>query len=171
MIVSVIGLGYIGLPTAAILATNGVNVVGIDVNAKIVNTTNKGKSHFFEPELDILIKRAVQMGNLRASTKFEKADIFIVAVSTPLNKDKTPNLSYIETASKALAPFLEKGNLVILESTSPVGTTEKMMSWMNQERPDLSFPNISKQKTNNLEDKLVSDIAVLKKLLNFTNFF
>jgi UDP-N-acetyl-D-mannosaminuronic acid dehydrogenase len=140
MIVAVIGLGYIGLPTAALIASKGIKVVGVDVNQHVVNTINEGKIHIVEPDLDILVRSSVESGNLRATTETEKADIFIVTVPTPFQGDHLPDLSYIKSAAKAITPVLEKGNLVILESTSPVGTTEKLMEWMSEGRPDLSFP-------------------------------
>ena len=140
MKISVIGLGYIGLPTAAVLASRQVEVIGVDVNQHAVDTINKGEIHIVEPELDILVRAAVQTGYLRATTVPEKADAFMVAVPTPFKGDHEPDLSYIESAAKAIAPVLEKGNMVILESTSPVGATEKMMRWMQEVRPDLSFP-------------------------------
>jgi len=138
--VSVIGMGYIGLPTAAVLASRKVNVVGIDVNQDVVDTINKGNIHIVEPELDILVRSVVQAGFLRTTTQPEKADVFMVAVPTPFKGENKPDLSYIEKAAKAIAPVLEKDNIVILESTSPVGATEKMMAWMQEIRPDLKFP-------------------------------
>ena len=153
MIVSIIGLGYIGLPTAAILASKRVKVVGVDVNQHAVDIINQGKIHIVEPELDILVHKAVQNNYLKAVTKPEKADVFMVAVPTPFKDNYEPNLSYIKSAAKAIATVLERGNLVILESTSPVGTTEKMMEWMREERPDLSFPKFG-------DDKFRADIAV-----------
>ncbi len=140
MIVSVIGLGYIGLPTAAILASKKISVIGVDVNQHAVDVINQGKIHIVEPELDVLVHDAVQDNYLKAVTEPEKADVFMVAVPTPFKGNYEPDLSYIESAAKAIAPVLEKGNLVILESTSPVGATEKMMQWMKAERPDLNFP-------------------------------
>ena len=140
MKVSVIGLGYIGLPTAAILAARQVVVIGVDVDQHAVDTISQGRVHIVEPELDILVRGAVQTGYLRAVTKPEKADAFMVAVPTPFKGNYEPDLSYIESATKAIAPVLEKGNMVILESTSPVGTTEKMIGWMQEVRPDLVFP-------------------------------
>ena len=140
MIVSVIGLGYIGLPTAAVLASNGLTVIGVDVNQNAVDLINQGKIYTVEPELDILVQTAVQSGFLKATTKPAKASVFMIAVPTPFIGDHEPDLSYIESAVKAIAPVLEKGNLVILESTSPVGTTEMTIEWMKEERPDLSFP-------------------------------
>jgi len=138
--VSVIGLGYIGLPTAAVLASRQIEVVGVDVNQQAVDTINRGEIHIVEPELDILVRASVQTGHLRATLEAEKADAFMVAVPTPFKGEHEPDLSYIESAAEAIAPVLEKGNVVILESTSPVGTTEKMMAWMQVIRPDLSFP-------------------------------
>ena len=150
MIVSVLGLGYIGLPTAAVLASRDIMVVGTDVNQDVVDTINQGKIHIIEPELDILVRNAVHSGYLKATTKPEKANVFLIAVPTPFKGKYKPNLCYIESAVKAIAPFLEKGNLVILESTSPVGTTEKVMKWMKEERPDLTFPAFDKN-SNNLQ--------------------
>jgi UDP-N-acetyl-D-mannosaminuronic acid dehydrogenase len=122
--ICVIGLGYIGLPTASLLGTKGYTVTGVDVSPKVVDTINQGKIHIVEPDLDILVKSAVNSGNLKASLEPVKADIFIIAVPTPFKENHVPDLSYVEQASKAIAPFIEPGNLVILESTSPVGTTE-----------------------------------------------
>ena len=138
--ICVVGLGYIGLPTAAVLASRGVEVVGVDVNHHTVDAINQGKIHIVEPDLDILVQASVQAGNLRAMLQAEKADVFMVAVPTPFKEDHQPDLSFIESATKSIAPVLERGNLVILESTSPVGTTEKMIQWMQEERPDLVFP-------------------------------
>ncbi|BBB28861.1 UDP-N-acetyl-D-mannosamine dehydrogenase [Neptunomonas japonica] len=142
--VSVIGLGYIGLPTAAIIASRGINVIGVDVVQSAVDTINAGKIHIVEPDLDIVVRSVVTTGNLRATTTPEPADVFMVAVPTPFiasnDGEHKPDLSYIESAVKRIAPVLEKGNLVVLESTSPVGTTEKMSAWLAEARPDLSFP-------------------------------
>ena len=139
--ICMIGLGYIGLPTAAVFASRKVNVIGVDINQNTVDTINRGEIHIVEPELDILVHATVKEGFLRATTKPEKADAFIMAVPTPFKgEDHEPNLDYIESATRALAKFLEKGNLVVLESTSPVGATEKMSAWLAEERPDLTFP-------------------------------
>jgi len=140
MKISVVGLGYIGLPTAAMLASREKEVIGVDVNQHAVDTINKGETHIVEPELDVLVRATVQTGYLRATTTPEKADAFLVAVPTPFKGDHEPDLAYIEAAAKAIAAVLEKGNVVILESTSPVGATEKMMHWMQEVRPDLKFP-------------------------------
>lgn len=139
--ISVIGLGYIGLPTAAVFASRKIKVTGVDVNQHAVDTINRGEIHIVEPDLDMVVHAAVHEGYLRATTTPEAADAFLVAVPTPFKGDNhEPDLSYIEAASKAIAPVLQKGNLVILESTSPVGATEQMAAWLAEARPDLSFP-------------------------------
>jgi UDP-N-acetyl-D-mannosaminuronic acid dehydrogenase len=142
--ISVIGLGYIGLPTAAMFASRKIEVIGVDVNPDAVDTINRGEIHILEPDLDVVVKAAVHEGYLRATTLPEPADAFLIAVPTPFRgQDYQPDLSYIEAASKSIAPVLAAGNLVILESTSPVGATEKMAEWLAKERPDLSFPSIA----------------------------
>lgn len=138
--ISVVGLGYIGLPTAAAFAARRKRVVGVDVNLHAVNTINRGEIHIVEPELDMLVHAAVSQGYLRATTNAEAADAFLIAVPTPFSDGHKPDLSYIESASKTIAPVLKKGDLVVLESTSPVGATEKMAMWMAEMRPDLTFP-------------------------------
>ena len=139
--VCMIGLGYIGLPTAAVFASRKVNVIGVDINQHAVDTINQGKIHIVEPELDILVHATVRDGYLKAQTTPEVADAFIMAVPTPFKgEDHEPNLDYIESATRTLAKVLKKGDLVVLESTSPVGATEKMAEWLAQERPDLTFP-------------------------------
>ena len=138
--ISVIGLGYIGLPTAAVFASRKKKVIGVDVNQKAVDTINRGEIHIVEPDLDMVVHAAVTEGYLKAVTIPEPADVFLIAVPTPFKDDHEPDLAYIESASKAIAPVLKKGDLVILESTSPVGATEQMAEWMAQARPDLTFP-------------------------------
>ncbi len=138
--VSVIGLGYIGLPTAAVFAGRRKRVIGVDVNQQAVDTINRGAIHIVEPELDMLVHAAVTQGYLRATTIPEPADAFLIAVPTPFSDGYKPDLQFIESASRAIAPVLKKGDLVVLESTSPVGTTEKMAAWMAELRPDLTFP-------------------------------
>jgi len=138
--VSVIGLGYIGLPTAAMLASRKLRVFGVDVSKKAVDTINQGKIHIVEPELDLLVHAAVTGGYLTAQLTPTAADAFMIAVPTPFHDDLSPDLSYVEAATKAIAPVLQKGNLVVLESTSPVGTTELICQWIKEIRPDLSVP-------------------------------
>ncbi|VFR35283.1 UDP-glucose dehydrogenase [plant metagenome] len=138
--VSVIGLGYIGLPTAALFASRQVQVIGVDINQHAVDTINQGRIHIVEPELDKVVKEAVDGGYLRATTQPEPADAYLIAVPTPFRENHEPDLSYIEAAAKAIAPQLARGNIVILESTSPVGATEQMVQWLAEARPDLRFP-------------------------------
>jgi UDP-N-acetyl-D-mannosaminuronic acid dehydrogenase len=147
--ISVVGLGYIGLPTAAMFASRKVKVIGVDVNQHAVDTINRGEIHIVEPDLDMIVHAAVTEGYLKATTTPEPADAFLIAVPTPfkstLNKESDsvipePDLSYIKKASEAIAPVLKKGDLVILESTSPVGATEQMAVWLAAARPDLTFP-------------------------------
>jgi UDP-N-acetyl-D-mannosaminuronic acid dehydrogenase len=136
----VIGLGYIGLPTAALFASRGIAVAGFDVAAHVVDTVNRGGVHIVEPGLDIAVRSAVASGLLRASTKLEPCDAFIIAVPTPFRDGHVPDLRHIEDATEALAPVLSAGNLVVLESTSPVGATRVMAERLQCLRPDLSFP-------------------------------
>lgn len=142
--ISIIGLGYIGLPTAAVFASRKIKVIGVDINQKAVDTINRGQIHIVEPDLDMVVQAAVSAGYLRATTQPEPADAFLIAVPTPFKADKNgdhePDLRYIEAASRAIAPVLKQGDLVILESTSPVGTTEQMAAWLAEARPDLTFP-------------------------------
>lgn len=139
--ICVFGLGYIGLPTAAMFAHHGANVVGVDVNQHAVDTINQGKIHIVEPGLEAIVKQAVDKGTLKASLTPVHSDAYLIAVPTPFKgDDHTPDLSYIQAVSKALAPLLEKGDVVILESTSPVGATEQMVEWLSEARPDLTFP-------------------------------
>lgn len=139
--ISVIGLGYIGLPTAALFAAYGKKVIGVDVNQHAVETINRGEIHIVEPELDAIVHKAVSEGKLKAILAPEPADAFLIAVPTPFRgENHEPDLSYIEAAAKSIAEVLKKGDLVILESTSPVGATEQMSEWMAEVRPDLTFP-------------------------------
>ncbi|APW45081.1 UDP-N-acetyl-D-mannosamine dehydrogenase [Rhodoferax antarcticus] len=138
----VMGLGYIGLPTASMLATKGHQVLGVDVSEHAVNTINSGRIHIIEPDLDILVRSAVNSGNLKASLTPEEGDTFIIAVPTPFmevdGNPKAPDLTYVEAATRALVPYLREGNLVILESTSPVGTTEFIYKTIVEMRPELA---------------------------------
>lgn len=136
-VVCVVGLGYIGLPTASLLATKGFQVHGVDVNKRIVDNLSQGRVLIHEPSLDVMVKSAVNSGNLVAAFEPKPADIFIIAVPTPFKDDHAPDLSYVDQATKAIAPHLQPGNLVILESTSPVGTTEQIAATIAEHRPDL----------------------------------
>jgi len=138
--VAMIGLGYIGLPTAAMFAARRVKVIGVDINQHAVDTINRGQIHIVEPELDMIVHSAVSQGFLRATTKPEAADAFLIAVPTPFKGEHEPDVSYVRSAAESIAPVLRAGNLVVLESTSPVGTTEQMVQWLAAARPDLRFP-------------------------------
>lgn len=144
---AVIGLGYIGLPTASIFATRGKRVLGVDVRREIVETINQGRIHIEEPELDVLVRTAVLGGQLRADTKPAAADTFILAVPTPFKAGAAhahePDLSYVESAARSIASVVEDGNLVILESTSPVGTTESVRDWIDDERRQRKLPAVA----------------------------
>ena len=122
--VCVVGLGYIGLPTAAVLGSRGYKIHGVEINPKAVETINSGKAHIVEPDLDILVRAAVTTGNLKAYTEPAESDIFMICVPTPLTEDNKPQLDYVRSATDSIVPFLKPGNLIILESTSPPGTTE-----------------------------------------------
>jgi UDP-N-acetyl-D-mannosaminuronic acid dehydrogenase len=139
--IGVIGLGYIGLPTAAMFASQGLEVHGVDVNPTVVEKINRGIPHFGEPNLDALVRRVVEAGKLDASTEVASADAYLIAVPTPITTDNMADLGYVEAAGRAVAKALRPGVLVVLESTSPVGTTEQLCRWMAEERPDLSFPH------------------------------
>lgn len=140
--ISVVGLGYIGLPTAAAFAAKKIQVIGLDINEYAVQTINKGQIHIVEPELDKAVHDAVTAGYLRATTRPEPADAFLIAVPTPFKGEHEPDLRYVEAAAKSIAGVLKEGDLVILESTSPVGTTEKISEWLAEARPDLTFPHV-----------------------------
>ncbi|WP_068471677.1 UDP-N-acetyl-D-mannosamine dehydrogenase [Saccharicrinis aurantiacus] len=135
--VSTIGLGYIGLPTSALVASNGINVKGMDINAKVVDTINQGKIHIVEPELETYVAQAVKDKFLSASTKVQEADVYLVVVPTPFKGNHEPDVSYVEAATKNIIPLLKDGDLYIIESTSPVGTTEAMEQFIFSERPEL----------------------------------
>jgi len=139
--VCVVGLGYIGLPTAAVLASRGVEVIGVDVNRNVIDTLKEGRIHIVEPELDIVVRAVVESRRLHPVAKPEPADAFIIAVPTPFTSGYKPDLSYVEAAAESVAPVLGKGSLVILESTSPVGTTKQVAQWLAKARPDLTFPH------------------------------
>lgn len=140
--ICVLGLGYIGLPTASLMATRGYDVLGVDVNSNTVNTINQGNIHIHEPDLDVLVKAAVQSGKLKASLKPAEADVFIVAVPTPFKDRFVPDLTYVEEATRSIAPYVKEGNLIVLESTSPVGTTELMKKILQQTKPDFAWDEV-----------------------------
>ena len=143
--VCVVGLGYIGLPTAAVIARAGCRVRGVDVSQGVVDTINRGEIHIEEVDLDGLVHGVVARGLLSASTEVAAADVFVIAVPTPFDKDHAPDISYVIAAAQAVAPVLRHGDVVILESTSPVGTTEKMRDMIAALRPDLKCPGLTDQ--------------------------
>ncbi len=138
--IAIVGLGYIGLPTAAVIAARGVPVLGIDVKAEVVDTINRGAIHIVEPDLDTMVREAVAAGTLKASQTPAPADAFIIAVPTPIHADHSADISAVLAAARGIAPVLKKGDLVLIESTSPVGTTDKVAALLASERPDLVFP-------------------------------
>jgi len=140
--ICVVGLGYIGLPTAALLANRGYMVHGVDVVQHTVDIINRGEIHIVEPGLDTFVHSAVQSGMLKADLKPTEADVFIIAVPTPFHEGYVPNIDYVVSATKAIAPYIKEGDIVILESTSPVGTTDKIEEVLAQARPEL-FPTIN----------------------------
>lgn len=139
--VCVVGLGYIGLPTAAALATRGASVIGVDTDDMIIGTINRGEATFVEPDLAVAVSGAVAMGRLRAVPHPEPADAFIIAVPTPLTPDREADLSYVQAAAGSIAKVLKAGDLVVLESTSPPGTTTRLSEWLAEARPDLKLPH------------------------------
>jgi UDP-N-acetyl-D-mannosaminuronic acid dehydrogenase len=138
--VTMMGLGYIGLPTAAVIASRGIEVVGVDVKEEIVNKIASGHIHIYEPDLDGLVQKVVSSGTLVARMEPAESDVFIIAVPTPVGELKNPVLDYVIEATRKIAPVLRPGNLVILESTSPVGTTEMIANLLAESRPDLKLP-------------------------------
>ena len=132
-----IGLGYIGLPTSALIASMGTRVLGVDINEQVVHSVNNGKVHIVEPELGEVVSRVVREGLLRADSSAKQADVFLIVVPTPFKGNYKPDISYVEAATKSIMPLLKKGDLVIIESTSPIGTTEKMRDLIYSTRPEL----------------------------------
>jgi len=135
--VVMIGLGYIGLPTAALIASNNVHVHGVDINPSVVETINQGKIHIVEPDLGDAVAKAVGGGFLKASAKAVEANNYIIVVPTPFKDKNEPDISFVEAATRGIIPLLKEGDLYIIESTSPIGTTEKMMGFIYTERPEL----------------------------------
>ncbi|UXC30005.1 UDP-N-acetyl-D-mannosamine dehydrogenase [Aliarcobacter butzleri] len=157
--ICVIGLGYIGLPTAALLANRGYDVHGVDIVESTVDTINAGKIHIVEPELDTFVKSAVNSGKLKASLKADFADVFIIAVPTPFHDGFVPNIDYVISATKSIAPYVKKGNIVILESTSPVGTTELVEKTLKEEKIDTSKIYIAHCPERVLPGKIMQELV------------
>ena len=157
--ICVIGLGYIGLPTAALLANRGYDVHGVDVVKSTVDTINQGKIHIVEPELDTFVKSAVNSGKLKASLKPDIADVFIIAVPTPFHSGYVPNVDYVVSATKSISPYVKEGNIVILESTSPVGTTELVEKTLKEENIDTSKLYIAHCPERVLPGKIMKELV------------
>ena len=157
--VCIMGLGYIGLPTAALLASKGYKIHGVDVVQSVVDTINQGKIHIVEPELEELVKKSVESGNLKASTEPDFADVFIIAVPTPFRDGYVPNIDYVLSASRAIAPYIKEGNIVILESTSPVGTTEKIGQILKDSGVDISKIHIAHCPERVLPGKILKELT------------
>ncbi len=132
-----VGLGYIGLPTSALIASKSTHVLGVDIDQKVVDTVNDGKIHIVEPDLDIIVSNAVNDGFFKASTTAVAADVFLIVVPTPFKENHEPDISFVKAATKSIIPLFKKGDLYIIESTSPIGTTEKMQELIFQSRPEL----------------------------------
>ncbi len=166
--VCVIGLGYIGLPTASLLANRGYKVHGVDVVEETVNIINQGKIHIVEPDLDTFVQSAVNSGNLVASTKPDVADVFIVAVPTPFKDGHVPNVDYIISATKGIAPFVKEGNIVILESTSPVGTTDLMEQTLKDEGVDTTHIHFAHCPERVLPGKIMHELVANDRIVGGT---
>lgn len=131
------GLGYIGLPTAIIAAQSGIEIIGVDINTKVVEQTNAGHLHIVEPGMEKLLQEVIKSGKFRATSEPEECDAYFIVVPTPFKGDHQPDISYVENATRMVLPLLKKGDLYVIESTSPVGTTEQMAELIFQERPEL----------------------------------
>ena len=157
--ICIVGLGYIGLPTAALLASKGYKIHGVDVVQSVVDTINQGKIHIVEPGLGELVKKSVESGNLKADVKPDFADVFIIAVPTPFRDGYVPNIDYVLSASRAVAPYIKEGNIVILESTSPVGTTEKIGQILKDSGVDISKIHIAHCPERVLPGKILKELT------------
>ncbi len=157
--ICVMGLGYIGLPTGSLLANRGYKVHGVDVVQSTVDTINQGKIHIVEPDLDTFVQSAVNSGNMKADTKPAEADVFIIAVPTPFKDNHVPNVDYIVSATKSIAPYVKEGNIVILESTSPVGTTDLMEKTLKNEGVDTSLIHFAHCPERVLPGKIMHELV------------
>lgn len=160
--VCVVGLGYIGLPTAALLASNGYNVVGVDLNQHAVQTINKGEIHIVEPDLDAFVRSAVTAGRLKAFTVPQRGDVYIICVPTPFHEGEgipQPNIDYVLAATRGIAPYVKPGDLVILESTSPVSTTQEMQAVLKAEGVDVSSIHMAYCPERVLPGKIMTELV------------
>jgi UDP-N-acetyl-D-mannosaminuronic acid dehydrogenase len=166
--VCVIGLGYIGLPTAALLANRGYNIHGVDLDQRAVDIINRGEIHIVEPELDTFVKSAVNSGNLKADVKPAEADVFIIAVPTPFHEGFVPNVDYVCAATLSIVPYIRPGNIVILESTSPVGTTDMVAKLLADNGIDLSTLHIAHCPERVLPGKIMKELVENDRIVGGT---
>ena len=166
--ICVIGLGYIGLPTAALLANRGYDIHGVDLDQRVVDTINRGEIHIVEPELDTFVKSAVNSGKLKADIKPAEADVFIIAVPTPFHEGFVPNVDYVCAATLSLVPYLRPGNIVILESTSPVGTTDMVAKLIGDNGIDLSGIHIAHCPERVLPGKIMKELVENDRIVGGT---
>ena len=166
--VCILGLGYIGLPTAALLANRGYKIHGVDVVQSVVDTINEGKIHIVEPELDVFVKKAVQSGNLKADVKPDFADVFIIAVPTPFRDGYVPNIDYVISAAKSIIPYVKDDNMVVLESTSPIGTTEKIGEILKNGGVDISKIYIAHCPERVLPGKILKELTQNDRIVGGT---
>ncbi|HEY5140385.1 MAG TPA: UDP-N-acetyl-D-mannosamine dehydrogenase [Methylococcales bacterium] len=166
--VCVIGLGYIGLPTAALLANRGYNIHGVDLDQRAVDIINRGEIHIVEPELDTFVKSAVNSGNLKADLKPAEADVFIIAVPTPFHEGFVPNVDYVCAATLSIVPYIRPGNIVILESTSPVGTTDWVAELLGEKGIDLSGIHIAHCPERVLPGKIMKELVENDRIVGGT---
>jgi UDP-N-acetyl-D-mannosaminuronic acid dehydrogenase len=170
--ICVVGLGYIGLPTASLLANRGYEVIGVDVNKNAVEIINQGKIHIVEPDLDTFVQSAVQSGRLRAYLEPKEADIFMICVPTPFYEDRdipTPNLDFVVSATEAIAPYIKEGNIVILESTSPVGSTELVTKTLKESGVDIEKLSIAYCPERVLPGKIMFELTENDRIIGGIN--
>ncbi len=171
--ICVVGLGYIGLPTAALLANRGYDVHGVDIVQSTVDTINRGEIHIVEPDLDTFVRAAVRSGKLKADTKLAESDVFIIAVPTPFHKSgydiPTPNIDYVIDATKSIAPYVKKGDMIVLESTSPVGTTDKMAEVLKENGVDIEGIYIAHCPERVLPGKIMHELVENDRIVGGIN--
>ncbi|MEY3288009.1 MAG: UDP-N-acetyl-D-mannosamine dehydrogenase [Pseudomonadota bacterium] len=166
--ICIIGLGYIGLPTAALLANRGYDIHGVDLDQRTVDIINRGEIHIVEPELDTFVKSAVNSGRLKADTKPAEADVFIIAVPTPFHDGFIPNIDYVCAATLSIVPYIRPGNIVILESTSPVGTTDKVAELLSEQGIDICAIHIAHCPERVLPGKIMKELVENDRIVGGT---
>lgn len=166
--ICVIGLGYIGLPTAALLANRGYDIHGVDLDQRVVDTINRGEIHIVEPELDTFVKSAVNSGKLKTDSKPAEADVFIIAVPTPFHEGYVPNVDYVCAATLSIVPYIKPGNIVILESTSPVGTTDMVAHLLSDNGIEVSGIHIAHCPERVLPGKIMKELVENDRIVGGT---